>query len=101
MTISRFEPPPHRLLDAFLDSRQNWHMDEIQTLTGYGESEYIELRSRVGAEGYAISNEDASMLIQAANTLRGLPTTSHEACEEFLGPEWRASIDRSLGDELH
>jgi len=91
--------PPDQLLDAFLDPRQNWHPGEIGTLTGYDESEYVALKSRAVTEGYMISSEENSMLMQAANTLLGLPTTSHEACEQFCGSDWIASLRRYLAHE--
>ena len=99
MTIFHFEPGPHKLLDAFLDPRQNWSPGEIQTLTGYDQTEFNELRSRVSTQVHSLSSEDGPMLRQAANTLLGLPTTSHEACKEFLGSSWVESLRRYLGHE--
>ena len=87
MTIFRCEPP-HALIEAFLDARHNWYADEIQTLTGYDESEFQNLLVRPQTDWSA---EDLMMFRSAAATLLALPTTSVAACEERMGENWVAN----------
>lgn len=88
MTIS-LSDAARALIEALLDSRHGFLSEELQTVTGYYESEYRQLHERLADRAYMPTEDDLNMIGQAANNLLGYPLVDEAACVELIGEHWK------------